>query len=39
MSRRPMVAGNWKMHGSQLSNAALLDGVLAGVGATRARRR
>ena len=36
MSRRPMVAGNWKMHGSQLSNAALLDGVLAGVGATAA---
>lgn len=36
MSRRPMVAGNWKMHGSQLSNAALLDGVLAGVGGTAA---
>ena len=36
MSRRPMVAGNWKMHGSRAANAALLDGVLAGVGATAA---
>jgi triosephosphate isomerase len=31
-----MVAGNWKMHGSRAANAALLDGVLAGVGATAA---
>ena len=36
MSRRPMVAGNWKMHGSRAANAVLLDGVLAGVGATAA---
>ena len=34
MSRRPMVAGNWKMHGSRAANSALLDGVLAGVGST-----
>jgi triosephosphate isomerase len=31
-----MVAGNWKMHGSRAANAVLLDGVLAGVGATAA---
>ncbi len=31
MNRRPMVAGNWKMHGSRAANAALLDGVLAGL--------
>lgn len=28
--RRPIVAGNWKMHGSRAANAALLEGVLAG---------
>lgn len=28
--RQPMVAGNWKMHGSRASNAALVEGVLAG---------
>jgi len=33
MTRRPMVAGNWKMHGSRAANAALIDGVLAGLGA------
>ncbi|MBU6378595.1 MAG: triose-phosphate isomerase [Gammaproteobacteria bacterium] len=33
MSRTKLVAGNWKMHGSRAGNAALLDGVLAGVGA------
>lgn len=27
--RRPMVAGNWKMHGDAARNAALLDGLLA----------
>ena len=27
--RQPMVAGNWKMHGSRAANAALVDGVLA----------
>ena len=30
-TRRAMVAGNWKMHGSRASNAALIDGVLAGL--------
>lgn len=29
--RRPLVIGNWKMHGSQLSVDLLLDGVVAGV--------
>jgi triosephosphate isomerase len=28
MSRRPLVVGNWKMHGSRPANAALLDGIL-----------
>jgi triosephosphate isomerase (TIM) len=27
--RRPLVAGNWKMHGSRAENAALIDGLLA----------
>lgn len=27
--RRPLVAGNWKMHGSRAENTALLDGLLA----------
>lgn len=27
--RRPLVAGNWKMHGSRADNAALLEGMLA----------
>jgi triosephosphate isomerase len=30
--RRPIVAGNWKMHGSRAANAALLDALLAGAG-------
>ncbi|GMR19548.1 MAG: triose-phosphate isomerase [Gammaproteobacteria bacterium] len=30
--RRPLVAGNWKMNGSQADSAALLDGILAGIG-------
>jgi triosephosphate isomerase len=29
--RQPLVAGNWKMNGSKASNAALLDGVKAGL--------
>lgn len=28
MSRRRLVIGNWKMHGSRPANAALLDGIL-----------
>lgn len=31
--RRPLVAGNWKMHGTLAANTALLDAVLAGVAA------
>jgi triosephosphate isomerase (TIM) len=30
--RRPLVAGNWKMHGSRSSIGELLDGIAAGVG-------
>jgi triosephosphate isomerase len=30
--RIPLVAGNWKMHGSRTSNRALLDAVVAGTG-------
>jgi len=29
-SRKRLVIGNWKMHGNQASNAALLEGLLAG---------
>ncbi|MDR1888953.1 MAG: triose-phosphate isomerase [Zoogloeaceae bacterium] len=29
--RRPFIAGNWKMHGSQATNAALLAGLKAGL--------
>ncbi len=29
MTRRQLVVGNWKMHGSRAANAALLDGVQA----------
>ena len=29
--RRPFIAGNWKMHGSLASNAALLHALLAGL--------
>jgi triosephosphate isomerase len=28
MSRRKLVVGNWKMHGSRAANAALLEGVM-----------
>jgi triosephosphate isomerase len=31
MMRRPLVAGNWKMHGSRAANRALLDAVLSGI--------
>jgi triosephosphate isomerase len=30
--RRPLVAGNWKMNGSQAESGALLDGLVAGMG-------
>jgi triosephosphate isomerase len=30
MARRPLVAGNWKMHGSRAENVALLDALLHG---------
>jgi triosephosphate isomerase len=30
---KPLVAGNWKMHGSRAANKALLDALLAGIGA------
>ena len=26
--RKPLVAGNWKMHGSRVDNAALVRGLL-----------
>lgn len=32
--RRPIVAGNWKMHGSRADNAALLDAILSAWPAT-----
>lgn len=33
--RRPLVAGNWKMHGSRAENTALLEAMLAGLDAAR----
>lgn len=33
--RRPMVAGNWKMHGTRASVATLLDGIQSGMGNVR----
>jgi triosephosphate isomerase len=30
--RQPLVAGNWKMNGNREESAALLDGILAGIG-------
>jgi len=33
--RRPLVAGNWKMHGSRAANGALLEGILAKVDASK----
>ena len=32
--RRPLVAGNWKMHGSRAENARLVDELLVGLPAT-----
>lgn len=29
--RRPLIAGNWKMHGSRAGNARLIDGIAAGL--------
>jgi triosephosphate isomerase len=29
--RTPLVAGNWKLHGSRAANAGLLDGIIAGL--------
>jgi triosephosphate isomerase len=34
--RRPLVAGNWKMHGSRAENARLVDELLAGLPAASA---
>ena len=36
--RRPLVAGNWKMHGSRAEAAALLDELIQQQGATRCGR-
>jgi len=33
--RRPLVAGNWKMNGSQSESAALLDSILQGLGTVK----
>jgi triosephosphate isomerase (TIM) len=33
--RRPLVAGNWKMHGSRAENTALLDAVLSQLDASQ----
>ncbi|HHQ14206.1 MAG TPA: triose-phosphate isomerase, partial [Chromatiales bacterium] len=30
--RQPLVAGNWKLHGSRADNRVLLDGIIAGRG-------
>ena len=30
--RRPIVAGNWKMHGSREENARLVAGLVDGIG-------
>jgi triosephosphate isomerase len=32
--RRPLVAGNWKMHGSRAENAALIDAILSQLNAS-----
>jgi triosephosphate isomerase len=36
MSRKYLVAGNWKMNGSQPANLALIDAIHAGIGAVAA---
>jgi triosephosphate isomerase len=33
--RRPLVAGNWKMHGTRAQAEILLDGILPGLGAVK----
>jgi triosephosphate isomerase len=33
MTRRRLVAGNWKMHGNRAANSALLDAIVAGAAA------
>lgn len=38
MTRTPVVAGNWKMHGSRAANTSLVAGMLSGL-APRASRR
>jgi triosephosphate isomerase (TIM) len=35
-TRRPVVAGNWKMHGSRLENTRLIDALVEGLEAPRA---
>jgi triosephosphate isomerase len=35
MARMPLVAGNWKLHGSRASNKALLDALLRGIAGLR----
>lgn len=35
-SRTPLIAGNWKMHGSLSGSRALVDGLLDGIGDSRA---
>lgn len=37
MPRKKIVAGNWKMHGNQIENAALLNALLAGLPALAGR--
>jgi triosephosphate isomerase len=34
--RTPLIAGNWKMNGSRVTNAALLDGIRAGAASVNA---
>jgi len=36
--RQPLVAGNWKMHGSRAENASLVSGLLDLFAAWQARR-
>ena len=37
--RRPLIAGNWKMHGSRAENAELIEELLLPAGATAGRNR
>ena len=36
--RRPLIAGNWKMHGSRAENAELIEALLLGLPAPDAGR-